>query len=149
MEREEIRALAQIMRDMGLESMEIGEGDSYVRMRMARPAASVPLVPLAAQAPAAERAPEAVPAQAPEENLVTVSAPMVGVFYVAPSPEERPFVSPGDQVKAGDVIGIIEAMKMMNEITTEVSGEVVELCASNSQVVDYGHPLVRIRPAAQ
>jgi biotin carboxyl carrier protein len=81
------------------------------------------------------------------DGTVTVRSPMVGVFYSAPGEGRRPYVSLGDEVRAGDVLCIIEAMKMMNEITAERDGTVAEICASNRQTVDYGHPLFRLRPA--
>jgi acetyl-CoA carboxylase biotin carboxyl carrier protein len=69
---------------------------------------------------------------------------MVGVFYAAPAADKKPYVSIGDRVKAGDVLCIIEAMKMMNEITTDKSGVITEICAGNKQIVEYGHPLFRM-----
>jgi acetyl-CoA carboxylase biotin carboxyl carrier protein len=78
-------------------------------------------------------------------NIVTVPSPMVGVFYSAPGEGMQPYVSLGDRVKAGDILCVIESMKMMNEINAEISGVVVEICASNKQAVDYGHPLFRMR----
>jgi acetyl-CoA carboxylase biotin carboxyl carrier protein len=77
---------------------------------------------------------------------------MVGVFYASPAPDMKPYVSIGDTVQAGDVLCVIEAMKMMNEITAEKSGVVTEICAGNKQIVEYGHPLFHLRivpPAAQ
>jgi acetyl-CoA carboxylase biotin carboxyl carrier protein len=76
-----------------------------------------------------------------------VSAPMIGTFYASPSPGEPPFVSVGDSVEVGQVIGIIEAMKIMNEITADRAGTVSEVFVSNSQPVEYGSPLIRIQLA--
>ena len=70
---------------------------------------------------------------------------MVGVFYAAASPDEEPFVSVGDKVKKGDVLCIIEAMKLMNEITADSDGEIVQVCAENEQVVEYGQTLFVIK----
>jgi acetyl-CoA carboxylase biotin carboxyl carrier protein len=70
---------------------------------------------------------------------------MVGIFYAAPSPDAEPYVKVGDKIKKGDVLCIVEAMKIMNEITSEVDGVVTELCVSDRQIVEYGHPLFRIR----
>lgn len=74
-----------------------------------------------------------------------VSSPIVGVFYAAPSPEAEPFVKVGDRVEAGQVIGIVEAMKLMNEIESDVSGVVVEICVQNGDGVEYGQPLIRVQ----
>ncbi|MCG8352748.1 MAG: acetyl-CoA carboxylase biotin carboxyl carrier protein [Chloroflexales bacterium] len=76
----------------------------------------------------------------------TVTAPMVGTFYAQPSPKEQPFVREGEEVHAGDIVGIIEAMKMMNEIECEVSGRVARILAKNGQPVEYGQPLMVIEP---
>lgn len=73
-----------------------------------------------------------------------IKSPMVGVFYTAASPEEAPFVSVGSRVKQGDVICIVEAMKLMNEIVAERDGEIVEICASNGEIVEYGQLLFRM-----
>lgn len=76
----------------------------------------------------------------------TVTAPMVGVFYTAPSPRDEPFVQEGDMVQSGDTVGIIEAMKIMNEIECDVSGRVVRILVKNEQPVEYGQPLMVIEP---
>ena len=83
----------------------------------------------------------------PEELLYgdEIKAPLVGTFYVAPSEGAEPFVSVGDKVKKGQVIGIVEAMKLMNEITAELDGEIVEVCAASGDVVEYGQTLFRIQ----
>ncbi|MDO4356300.1 MAG: acetyl-CoA carboxylase biotin carboxyl carrier protein, partial [Clostridia bacterium] len=78
-------------------------------------------------------------------NQVTpVKSPMVGVFYAAPSPEKPPFVKVGDRVKKGDVLCIIEAMKLMNEITAEQDGEIADVCVANGDVVEFGQILFKI-----
>ena len=80
-----------------------------------------------------------------EENLKIVTSPMVGTFYEATSPKQPPFVKVGDKVKKGDVLCIIEAMKLMNEIESEFDGEIVEVCVRNEEMVDFGKPLFKIR----
>jgi acetyl-CoA carboxylase biotin carboxyl carrier protein len=75
-----------------------------------------------------------------------VKSPIVGTFYGSPSPGAAPFVSPGDHVEQGQVIGIIEAMKLMNEIESDAAGEVVRCLVSNGQAIEYGQPLFSIRP---
>ena len=73
-----------------------------------------------------------------------MTAPMVGVFYAAPAPGDEPFVHVGSKVKAGETLCIIEAMKLMNEINSEMDGEIAEICVGNGQVVEYDQPLFRI-----
>lgn len=90
--------------------------------------------------PSAEGASPSIPAGH------TITAPMVGTFYASPSPKDPPFVQEGDEVRAGDSIGIIEAMKMMNEIESDVSGRVVRIMVKNGQPVEYGQALVVIEP---
>ncbi len=76
---------------------------------------------------------------------IPVVSPIVGVFYAAPGPEAEPFVKVGDRVEAGQVIGIVEAMKLMNEIQSDVSGIVTEICVQNGEGVEYGQPLIRVQ----
>jgi acetyl-CoA carboxylase biotin carboxyl carrier protein len=104
-------------------------------------AAPVPV----ASSPAAG-APPAAPAAAAEEGLHLVKSPIVGTYYEAPSPGAPPFIKPGDQVTSGQVLCIVEAMKLMNEIESDVTGEVVKLLVANGQPVEYGQPLFAIRP---
>ncbi|WP_432482227.1 acetyl-CoA carboxylase biotin carboxyl carrier protein [Kineococcus esterisolvens] len=96
-----------------------------------------------AGAPAAD-----VPVAAPagDEHLHTVRAPLVGTFYAAPSPDEAPFVSIGDTVSVGQVLGIVEAMKLLNSIVSDVTGRVVEVLVENGSPVEFDQPLVRIEP---
>ncbi len=86
------------------------------------------------------------PPAPPAEELHTVKSPIVGTFYSAPSPEASPFVKPGDSVQAGQVVCIVEAMKLMNEIEADISGEVVRVLIENGQPVEYGQGLFAIRP---
>ncbi len=110
-----------------------------------QPVASVPLPsspvqPMFTPAPA----PDGPPVEMPAGH--TVTAPMVGTFYAAPSPKDPPFVQEGDEVRVGDAIGIIEAMKMMNEIESDVAGRVARILVKNGQPVEYGQPLMVIEP---
>jgi acetyl-CoA carboxylase biotin carboxyl carrier protein len=110
------------------------------------PPAAVP----AASAPAGpplSTAPEAAAAAEPPANGTVVKSPIVGTFYRAPDPNSPPFVNVGDRVKVGQVLCIIEAMKLMNEIEAEVAGEVVKVHPENGQPVQYGDPLFTVRPA--
>jgi len=105
------------------------------------PASEAPPVP--AGAPAAAVAPAA-----PAQRFHEIKAPLVGTFYRAPSPEAPPFTETGKTVRAGQVLCIVEAMKLMNEIESDVDGVVEEILVSNGQPVEYGEILFRIRPSA-
>jgi acetyl-CoA carboxylase biotin carboxyl carrier protein len=105
------------------------------------PAAAVP-----AAAPAAALAAAPPPAEAVEAGLAVVKSPIVGTFYRAPDPNSAPFVNVGDRVRVGQVLCIIEAMKLMNEIEAEAAGEIVKVHQESGQPVQYGDPLFTIRP---
>jgi len=113
-------------------------------------AAPLPVAPstLAAVAPAAAAAPAAAPAEAVDSGLVEMTSPIVGTFYRQPSPSAPPFVEPGSKVRKGQVLCIIEAMKLMNEIEAEMDAEVVEILVANGQPVEFGEVLFRLRPMA-
>lgn len=150
MKIEEIRQLAEIMQTYGLESFELEEGATQVRMRRSgapvpHAAASAPLsVPAEAAAlPTVEEpAPRETPA-APAAGRV-VTSPMVGVFYGAPAPGAEAYMAVGKTVAAGDVLCIVEAMKMMNEITAEFGGEVHAIHVSDGDIVEVGQPLLTL-----
>lgn len=138
MEEAEIRKYAGLMSELGLTALEITEGGKAFRME--RSAA-------AAKESAVMDAPVQVMAQrsAPEEDYISVTSPMVGVFYSSSAENARPYVSIGDKVEKGTVLCIIEAMKLMNEISSEYSGTVLEICVTNGQMVEYGTELFRIK----
>jgi len=142
----EIRRLADLLRDYGLTEVEVEREGVRVRLRRepaalaAPPAVSAPAA-LAVASPAVSAA-----AAASEAHLLTIEAPMVGTFYRAPSPDAQPFVRDGDRVKKGQVVCIIEAMKLMNEIESKVAGRVVKVLVENTQPVEYGQPLFLLEP---
>ena len=154
----DIADLKEILRI--LEAQDITEFEleqDGVKLRVCRhsagpaPAAGTPLV---TQAPSPAILPSALPALAaappptePAQNGTLVKSPIVGTFYRAPDPNSPPFVSVGDRVRVGQVLCIIEAMKLMNEIEAEVAGEVVKIHPENGQPVQYGDPLFTVRPA--
>lgn len=142
----EIRALVELLREYGLTEVELERDDVRIRLRREPPA--TPPVAASAPAPAAAAAtPAAEPAREERrQHLVTVEAPMVGTFYRAPSPDAEPFVREGDAIKEGQVICIIEAMKLMNEIESKVSGRIIRVLAENGQPVEYGQPLFLVEP---
>jgi acetyl-CoA carboxylase biotin carboxyl carrier protein len=133
-------------------SVSLRLGECALDVSWAHPAGvPAPGAPAAAPSGEAEAAPGRVPEPeaAEDPSLHAVTAPLVGTFYVAPEPGAAPFVQVGDQVSAGQTIGIVEAMKLMNPVTTEVAGEIVEMVAGNADPVEYDQVLVRIRAAAQ
>lgn len=148
MNLKQIKALAAMMNDEGLTRVEISEGETKITLEKETKVVSAPAASVF-RAEAAETAAEAetgatVPAAISSGDR-EIKSPMVGVFYSAPAPDEEPFVSVGSRVKKGDVVCIIEAMKLMNEITADSDGEITEICVSNEQVVEYGQPLFRMR----
>ena len=149
MDVKKIESLARLMQETGLTGLELVEDGQQLRLERQ---VEVVAAPVAAPAPAAP-VPAASGAEAlgvaheepaPVKEGTLVLAPTVGVFYSAPGPDARPFVEVGDQVKKGDTLCIIEAMKLMNEIPAEVDGTVAEICVGNGQVVEFNQPLFRI-----
>jgi len=144
MNHESIREIAAIMKESGLTLVEITEGDTIIHLE--RQAVSGTGM-TAAAAPQVQTDPVPVVAAAASpaaEKYDEIRSPMVGVFYKSPSPEADPFVQVGDRVNPGDVVCIIEAMKLLNEITAEISGRIVEICVENAQVVEYGQTLFKL-----
>ncbi len=132
------RQLASLLSELGLGEIEVSVGD--LRVRLARNVGA----PAAASAVAAP-GPEAA-TTAPPAHLVPVEAPMVGTFYRASSPSAEPYVREGDLVKEGQILCIIEAMKLMNEIEAKVAGRIAKIFPENAQPVEYGQPLFLIDP---
>jgi acetyl-CoA carboxylase biotin carboxyl carrier protein len=156
---EEITQLIRLVRESGIAELEVQRGDSRVRIRgvnsggtqevlMPAPAASVTSNPVTPQSAVTAGATTSAPQPAEDEaNLTYVRSPIVGTYYDAPSPGAPPFVNVGDRVRQGQVLCIIESMKLMNEIESEVSGVVVRKLVENGQPVEYGEALFAIRPA--
>lgn len=134
MKESDIRKYAQLMGELGLTGLEIKNKDDVVRLERSFGTVS---------APAAVAEPAAQPVVA--QDLTSITSPMVGVFYQAPAEDAAPYVKVGDTVKKGTVLCLIEAMKMMNEITAEDDGIIAEVCVQNGQVVDFGKELFRIK----
>lgn len=145
------------MREHNLEEFEYSRGDLKIRLR--KPGASVPVAPprstpeiIVPAAVVTMGAAESTPGEAGDdlhggEDLHLVKSPIVGTYYGAPSPGAEPFVEIGAHVDSGQTLCIVEAMKLMNEIESEVSGEVLRIFAENGQPVEYGQPLFGIRPS--
>ena len=155
MNQRELKDLIEFLIEKDITEFELERGDVKVRIRRGGEAPAAPAghyVPVAAPAapgaaPAAASAPSAAPALPVEEaGLHTVKSPIVGTFYESPSPGSPPFIKVGDAVEVGQVLCIIEAMKLMNEIESDVAGEVVKRLASNGQPVEYGQALFVLKP---
>ena len=157
---DDIRELLRLIAGSDIAEVLIERGGAKVHIK--RALAQPQLVPVPAgaaphvAAPSVPYAPVIVPTAAsatsqpevaPTAIGVTVTAPMVGTYYASPAPKEPPYVQVGDEVRPGDVLGIIEAMKIMNEIECEVQGRVAEILVESGQPVEYGQPLIIIEPA--
>ena len=141
MKEADIRKYAELMKELGLTGLEITSGDNN-KVRLERsvtvsakePVYSVPETDVQAPQPAAVN-----------KDYISVKSPIVGVFYSAPAENADPYVSIGDTVTKGQTLCIVEAMKLMNEITAEESGVISEICVTNGQVVEFGTELFRIK----
>jgi acetyl-CoA carboxylase biotin carboxyl carrier protein len=151
MDIRKIKKLIELLEESGIAEIEIKEGEEAVRIsRMTVPAAAAAQVvhtaaPAAGVAPRVPELPPAALVEAgagkpkPGEHVIT--APMVGTFYAAPSPGAKPFVEIGDEIKVGQVLCVIEAMKMMNQIEADKAGRIASIMARNGDPVEFGQPL--------
>ena len=164
MNLKELKELIEFLEEKNIAEFELERGDVKVRIKRVGDQTvvhshseprfyAVPPAPAAAievaAAPVAGAAAPAAPAPAapdPDAGLHGVKSPIVGTFYEAPSPGAPPFVKPGDTVEVGQVLCIVEAMKLLNEIESDVAGEIVKKLASNGQPIEYGQELFVIRP---
>ena len=148
-EVEYIEKLAKLINKNSLSEIVLEDGEQAITIRKELGGAVVQsapqVVPQVVQAPQAP-APQAqeAPAVAPEAKGIAITSPMVGAFYAAPSPGAKPFVNVGDTVSAGRVVCIVEAMKLMNEIESEVSGKITQICVEDGQSVEYGQVLMYV-----
>jgi acetyl-CoA carboxylase biotin carboxyl carrier protein len=161
---DEVSDLARVLREFDLSEIEVDRDGTRLRVKrevavihaqahagpvVAPPMVHAPVVPAPAPASAAAAhapAAAATPPSAPAHPAVYITSPFVGTFYRSPSPESPAFVDVGARVRKGQVLCIIEAMKLMNEIEAEVDGTIVAVMAENGQPVEYGEPLFQIRP---
>ena len=163
MNQKELKELIDFLIEKDISEFELERGDVKVRIKRgsdqatvithAMPVAPMPMAASPVQTPSQSHTPppvaspaSAAPPAAAGEELHTVKSPIVGTFYESPAPGSLPFVKAGDQVAAGQVVCIIEAMKLMNEIESDASGEIVKILVNNGQPVEYGQPLFSIRP---
>jgi acetyl-CoA carboxylase biotin carboxyl carrier protein len=148
----EIKEILDLFNSTDVAELEVQRGENRVRLRRAGTEVThvVPAGPVVAAAPAPAPAPVAAPAPAAapvvDDNTTTVKSPIVGTYYDAPSPGAPPFVKVGDSVEPGQVLCIIESMKLMNEIEAEAAGTVVAKLLENGRPVEYGEPLFSVKP---
>ena len=139
-----IEKLAQLLNNNGLTEISLEDGEQAVTIRkdpsevvtVAAPAISTPAAVSAAQ--------EAKPEEAAAPKGKAITSPMVGTFYASPSPEADPFVEVGSDIKEGDIVCIIEAMKLMNEIKSEHAGKITQICVKNGDPIEYGQVLMYV-----
>ena len=154
LDHEQLHRLLEVLGESDIQEFRL-EGDDFrleIRRNLPAQAVMAPMMsaPVAAAAPTAAAAEPASPppaATATRNDLQDITAPMVGTFYRAPAPGESPFVEVGTRINVGQTICILEAMKLMNELEAEVSGEVVEILVDNGTPVEFGQVLMRVRPA--
>ena len=145
-----VKKLAKILSDNNLSEMSLENGDGAIVLRRENqnnaPAVTTvqPVVQQTAPAAAEPAAPEKKTVEEDLSNYKKITSPMVGIFYAAHSPEEAPIVSVGDTVAKGQVVCIIEAMKLMNKIESDVSGKIVKVCVENGTAVEYGQVLMYV-----
>ncbi len=159
MDLREIQALIKFVSTNAVDEVEISQKDFKLLIRknpaqvvtatVAAPVAQQVIAAPAATAAAPVSASPATPAAAPKQadNLITIKSPMVGTFYRSSNPESPSFVNVGDEVKPGKVVCIIEAMKLFNEIESEISGKIVKVLVDNASPVEYDQPLFLVEPA--
>ncbi|MGA8873121.1 MAG: acetyl-CoA carboxylase biotin carboxyl carrier protein [Candidatus Acidiferrales bacterium] len=149
----EVKRLLAFMEENGLEEFEYERRGVHIRLKKASAASGAPAVaaappvaaPVALDASAAAPARDSAKPPGPAADVHLIKSPIVGTYYSAPSPEAGPFVTVGARVESGQVLCIIEAMKLMNEIESDVAGEVVQILVENGHPVEYGEPLFGIR----
>jgi acetyl-CoA carboxylase biotin carboxyl carrier protein len=148
-ELSDIRRLIRLVQRTGIGELEVSAGDRSVRISANAQPGAVAIAPAASpERPRQEAGAAAKPEPAsPPRNTVTIPSPMVGTFYSAPAPDADPYVEVGHRVDVGTTVCIIEAMKLMNEIESEVSGRIVEVLVENAQPVEYGQALFLVEPA--
>jgi len=156
MDLKEIQALIKFVSTSGVDEVEISQKDFKIAIKKNQNVASAQIIqttmaqpaPVAIAAPAPlAAAPVAPAAPAKTDNLITIKSPMVGTFYRTPNPDSPSFVNVGDDVKPGKVVCIIEAMKLFNEIESEISGKIVKVLVDNASPIEYDQPLFLVEPA--
>ena len=162
---QDLRQLVEFLKEQEVAEFDLDRGDLKIRLKFRQPelpvatvaalpqllpgmAAPIPMGAAPASVPVAAAVPQpSAPAAEPDANLHLVKSPIVGTYYGSPSPGAAAFVSPGDHVEKGQVVCIVEAMKLMNEIESDATGEIVKVLVTNGQPVEFGQPLFSIRTA--
>jgi acetyl-CoA carboxylase biotin carboxyl carrier protein len=139
-----VRELAALLNDTGLSEIEVEDGERKIRVSRNMTAVAAPMMAAPVAAPATAPAASAAAPSAPAISANAMKSPMVGTAYLTPEPDAAPFVSVGQQVKAGDTVLIIEAMKVMNPIVAATSGTVTEILVESGQPVEFDQPLLVI-----
>jgi len=149
MDVKDLKKIVALMNENGLVEIEIEEEGKRLRLRKAEAGMTPAAVPgpAAGAAPAAPHESPGVGAAPLPPDLHTITAPMVGTFYRSPSPDADPYVDVGSQVTPDKVVCVLEAMKVMNEIKAECTGEIVKVCVENGQAVEFGQPLFLVKKA--
>ena len=153
MKPKEIQDLIDYISNTGLAEVKIKTEEfelsvkKYADASTAAPAPQYIAAPAAAPAPTAAAPVAAAPSPAPSSNLVEIKSPMIGTFYLTANPDSAPFVTEGGSISAGKTVCIIEAMKLFNEIESEVSGKIVKILVANASPVEYDQPLFLVDPA--
>jgi acetyl-CoA carboxylase biotin carboxyl carrier protein len=143
MDLKKIKELIDVMKDNDLAELEIKHGDDKIMLKRTSPQQpTMTAIPTYGH----QEASPGAPAAAKDDGLIDIKSPIVGTFYAKPSPDSEPFVEIGSHVTPETVVCIIEAMKVMNEIKSEVSGTVVKIQVTNGQAVEYGQVLYKVKP---
>lgn len=157
----QLREFVEAIAKTDITDLTIKEGDFELNMRKELPSSVAYSLPVSSSQPVIETKPSTVTAESPplgkpaedttpkakSEQWVEITSPMVGTFYRAPAPGEPPFVEVGDRISLGQVVCLIEAMKLMNEIEAEVAGEIVEIAVENGEPLEYGQTLMWVNPS--
>jgi acetyl-CoA carboxylase biotin carboxyl carrier protein len=155
MNLKEIKEILEMMEAHGLTEFELEKNG--VKLKLSKSASgnitvtpqgfSAPMMSMAAPGPMQAAAPQVAGPAAEDPNVFVVRSPMVGTFYAAPAPDKPPYVQKNDTVQTNDVLCIIEAMKLMNEIKSEVSGKIIEILVNNGEPVEFDQPLFKVQKA--
>lgn len=152
---QDLKQLIEFLKDNQIAEFDLDRGDTKIRLKFAQPAGIAGIAHVLGGAPVTAATPfvppppppQPAPAADPDAGLHIVKSPIVGTFYGSPSPGAPPFVSPGDRVEKGQVVCIVEAMKLMNEIEADAAGEIVKCLVTNGQPIEFGQPLFSVRTA--
>ena len=142
MNETDIRKYAVLMQELGLTGLEITEGTKAVRLERSAPVTVTETIAVPGDLAVSR---DSSDGQKENKNYISVKSPVVGVFYAAPTENVSPYVAIGDRVQKGQILCIVEAMKLMNEIAAEEDGVITEICVTNGQVVEFGTELFRMR----